>query len=102
MKPNLWALVVACVLTGIIITAGCSGKAPTQERQYDIHGTVVEVSGGQLKLDHEAIPGYMGAMQMTFPVSKPELLQGLKPGDHVHGQLKVTDGQPVITELSKG
>jgi len=102
MKPNPLAFVFACLLTGIIVTAGCSGKASTQERQYAIHGTVVDVSGGQLKIDHEAIPGYMGAMQMTFPVSKPELLQGLKPGDHVHGQLKVSDGQPVITELNKG
>ena len=81
--------------------AGCNSDSSPAARQYSLHGEVVEVSGGQLKIDHEAIPGYMGAMQMSFPVSKPELFQGLQAGDHVHGQLSVTGGQPIVTELSK-
>ena len=80
---------------------GCDGSSSPAARQYSLHGKVVEVSGGQLQIDHEAIPGYMGAMQMTFPVSKPELLQGLQAGDHVHGQLSVTGNQPIVMELSK-
>jgi len=101
MKPYRFTLTVACLLAGLGMIGGCSGKTAKEERQYAIQGTVLDVSGGQLKIDHAAIPGYMGAMQMSFPVSKPELLQGLKAGDHVHGQLKVSDGQPVITELTK-
>ena len=85
----------------VCVSVGCDGRSPPVARQYSLHGEVVEVSGGQLKIDHEAIPGYMGAMQMTFPVSRPELLQGLQAGDHVHGQLTVTGGQPIVTELSK-
>lgn len=84
---------------GIVLLAGCSGSATKEERNYPIHGTVVDVLDGRLKIDHQAIPGYMGAMQMTFPVSPPELLSGLKAGDHVHGRLNVVDGQPVISQL---
>jgi len=101
MKPSFFVRIICGVLVGVSCFSGCGDKASNGERQYAIHGTVLDVAGGQLKIDHAAIPGYMGAMQMTFPVSKPELLQGLKAGDHVHGQLKVPDGQPVITELSK-
>ncbi len=85
----------------VSLLVGCGGNSSPAARQYPLHGKVVEVSGGQLKIDHEAIPGYMGAMQMTFPVSKAELLHGLQAGDHVHGQLTVTGGQPIVTELSK-
>lgn len=85
----------------VSVLVGCDGGSSPAARQYPLHGEVVEVSGGQLKIDHEAIPGYMGAMQMTFPVSQPVLLQGLQAGDHVHGQLSVTGGQPIVTELSK-
>ena len=101
MKSHL-LLVAACSLVlGISLLVGCGGSTKKEERTYSLHGTVVEVTGGQVKIDHEAIPGYMGAMQMTFAVSRPELLQGLKAGDHVHGQLRVDGGQPVITQLGK-
>ena len=85
----------------VILLVGCSGGATKEERTYPIHGTVVEVVDGRLKIDHQAIPGYMSAMQMTFPVTRPELLNGLKAGDHVHGKLNVVDGQPVVSQLSK-
>ena len=54
-----------------------------------------------MTLDHEAIPGYMGAMKMSFPVAKPELLSGIKAGDHVHGRLNADGSQPVLDELTK-
>jgi Cu/Ag efflux protein CusF len=101
MKPHLSLMAACCLTIGIGLVAGCSGGSPKEERTYPIHGTVVEVVDGQLKIDHAAIPGYMGAMQMTFPVSRSELLQGLKAGDHVQGQLQVTGGQPMITQLGK-
>lgn len=102
MRSLFLSLVAFYSFFGAGLFVGCSGNAPKEERNYPIHGTVVEVLDGRLKIDHQAIPGYMGAMQMTFPVSRPELLNGLKAGDQVHGQLNVVDGQPVISQLGKG
>ena len=101
MRSLFLSLVAFHAFFGAGLFVGCSGNVPKVDRNYPIQGTVVEVVDGRLKIDHQAIPGYMGAMQMTFPVSSPELLSGLKSGDHVHGQLNVIDGQPVISQLGK-
>ena len=39
-------------------------------------------------LEHNDIPGIMEAMSMSYPVERPELLQGLKIGDSVIFTLK--------------
>jgi protein SCO1/2 len=85
----------------LAFVVGCGGDTTKKEREYPIRGRVVDVGQDQIKIDHEAIPGYMGAMQMSFPVAKPELLQGISAGDQVHGQLSVADGGPQITQLQK-
>ena len=101
MKPRPLFFAVYCVVFGTALVLGCGGGSTTKERTYPIHGRVVEVGKDQIKLDHEAIPGYMGAMEMNFSVAKPELLQGLNAGDRVQGQLSVGDGPPTITQLQK-
>jgi Cu/Ag efflux protein CusF len=57
----------------------------TQLQRYDLKGKVVSVdkSGKKLTVDHEAIPGFMGAMTMPYPVKDEHLLDNLSPGDHV-------------------
>jgi Cu/Ag efflux protein CusF len=57
----------------------------TQLQRYDLKGKVVSVdkSGKKLTVDHEAIPGFMGAMTMPYPVKDEHLLEHLSPGDHV-------------------
>jgi protein SCO1/2 len=101
MKSRLIFTTVCCAIFGMALVLGCGGDTTKQEREYPIHGRVVEVSKDQVKLDHEAIPGYMGAMVMSFPIAKPELLEGLTAGDRVQGKLSVGDGPPVITQLQK-
>ena len=38
---------------------------------------------GRLVVDHEAIKGFMAAMEMSYPVAPPSLLDGLKSGDKI-------------------
>jgi len=38
---------------------------------------------GRLIVDHEAIPGFMAAMEMSYQVTPPSLLDGLKSGDKI-------------------
>ncbi len=37
----------------------------------------------RLIVDHEDIPGFMAAMTMNYAGTRPQLLQGLRPGEHV-------------------
>ena len=48
-------------------------------------GTVIAVvpAKAQLVVEHEDIPGFMGAMTMGYPVTPPSLLHKLKAGDTV-------------------
>ena len=48
------------------LLASC-GTAP---ERYELEGSVVsvDIEGAQVSVNHKAIPGFMGAMTMSFPV----------------------------------
>jgi Cu/Ag efflux protein CusF len=48
-------------------------------------------------VDHEEIPGVMAAMEMSYPVDPPSLLDGLTPGDRVQFTLDVASSK--VTSL---
>jgi Cu/Ag efflux protein CusF len=98
MRPLLMTLVVALVCLAFV---GCRQGDADKEKIYDIKGKVVSVDDAKksVKLDHEDIPGFMKAMEMSFEVENAKLLDGLKAGDQVQGKLKVKSGTQLITEL---
>jgi protein SCO1/2 len=88
----------------VTFTTGCSkSDQPAKDKMYDVKGKVVTVNveKGKVTLDHEAIPGLMGAMTMPFDVENAKLLDGLKAGDQVHGKLKVQGSNYTLVELMK-
>lgn len=94
------------VLLLSLAVAGCKNdkdSSTPKEKVYDVKAKVVAVDSDKksVTLDHEDIPGLMKAMQMKFSVEDAKVLEGIKPGDEVHGKLKVKDGTNVITELHK-
>ncbi len=52
---------------------------------YEMKGKVVAVDkeGKKLTVDHQDIPGFMGAMTMPYPVKDAALLDPLSPGDQI-------------------
>jgi protein SCO1/2 len=67
---------------------GChrSSSTPTStSKQYPIRATVVAIDAqdGQVTLQHEAIPGLMEAMTMSYPVTDRSALSELHPGDKI-------------------
>lgn len=73
------ALVVAgCLLA----TAGCDGARDPAIGRHAAHGIVEDVDreNAQVLIDHEAVPGLMGAMTMNFTVPDPALLARLRRG----------------------
>jgi Cu/Ag efflux protein CusF len=66
----------------------------TEPQRYDLKGKVVSIdkAGKKLTVDHEAIPGFMGAMTMAYPVKDEHLLDNLSPGDQVTAKVVSTSG----------
>ena len=83
----------------VVALVGCQPRV----REYNIKGAVValDTSAKTVELDHEAIPGAMRAMRMTYPVADAKLLEGLKVGDSVRGVIRVERQSYAITSLQK-
>jgi protein SCO1/2 len=67
----------------------------TQAQRFDLKGKVVSIdkAGKRLTVDHEAIPGFMGAMTMAYPVKDERLLDNLAPGDPVTAKVVSTGSE---------
>lgn len=67
----------------------CTSPAVAEESAASgvFHGVgivkAVDSAKGWLTLDHKAIDGFMGAMEMMYRVEPPRLTAGLKVGDRV-------------------
>jgi protein SCO1/2 len=58
-------------------------------KQYPIRGVVVgtDAAKGEVSLNHEAIPGLMGAMTMSYTLKDPSVLSELHAGDRITATL---------------
>jgi Cu/Ag efflux protein CusF len=63
------------------------------EKHYPFTGRVVAVSASDhaATIDGAAIPNYMGAMTMDYPIKSEEDLKKLKPGDIISATVNVDD-----------
>jgi protein SCO1/2 len=91
-------LLFALALVGALALAGCGGKGSGQSqggRRYHLKGKVVQVDKAQqhLVIDHEEIPGFMGAMTMPYPVADAATLERVSPGDQITADVVVGDNQ---------
>jgi protein SCO1/2 len=70
-------------------------SAPQAQQRYDLTGKVVAIDkpGKRVTVDHEAIPGFMGAMTMAYPVKDEHQLDRIAPGDRITAKVvSTTDG----------
>jgi protein SCO1/2 len=81
-------------VAALITLSACkkSSSAPQQSatQQYPVRGVVVSVdtAGGEIVLNHEAIPGLMEAMTMSYKVEDPAAFSELHPGDRITATLE--------------
>ena len=82
----LWFLALGILAVLVALLSGCGPK------EYEVTGVIKEVrtAGPDVVVRHDAIPGYMDAMTMPFPVRDASVLTGLQPGDAVKFRLSVT------------
>src|ERR1700730_15841384 len=76
-------------------TAAPAQSQQSQPQRYDLTGTVVSIdkSGTKLTVDHQAIPGFMGAMTMAYAVKDEHQFDNLSPGDQVTAKVVSNGGE---------
>ena len=82
-----------CAVTLVLslLAASCHGTPSKQVRRYHLKGTIIQVDKAQqhLVVNHEAIPGFMAAMAMPYPVADARTLDQLSPGDQITADVVV-------------
>ncbi len=90
--------------------AGCGANPPAgtaaqnatpaqgQEKRYALKGTIVMIDRPQkhLLIDHEAIPDFMAAMTMPYPVVDDATLDRVMPGDQITADVVVYGDPPML------
>ena len=93
-------LVLALMAVGL-----AAGAAVAQETAatgiFAGHGVVKAVAPGTgwLTLDHDAIKGFMCAMEMMFQVKSPDLSKNLHPGDVI--DFKIDAARYTIVDVKR-
>lgn len=84
----------------LFLVSGChSSPAPDQQssavpgvKVYHLRGKVMNTNPatGEVTVDHEAIPGFMGAMTMPYKLKDPSIMSELHPGDVITADVLVS------------
>ena len=66
-----------------LLAAGCASEPPAETVAVRAVYEKTVFDGAAATFDHEAIPDLMDAMRMDLPITSPDLVAGLRPGDKV-------------------
>src|SRR5688572_21364245 len=110
MMYRWFGVLSACALIFLVSCTREAGNAPTasvtsgsRTQVFQVTGVVIELDpdGKNVKIKHEEIPGYMGAMTMLFEARPTNELSGLAAGDTVSFRMSVTDTDGWIDRIKK-
>jgi protein SCO1/2 len=94
MRHAYTAALLLTTFAAAVASSGChrTANAPmakTDPHAYPVRGTVVSTDAptGSLTLKHQAVPGLMSAMTMTYHLVDPSALSELHPGDLISAKL---------------
>jgi protein SCO1/2 len=85
-------------------TPASGPAAAVQTNQYKAEGVVkvINPKGPAIEIDHGDVEGLMPAMQMEFPVTDANLLNGLAVNDRIDFTIEnATDGMKVVAIKKK-
>ncbi len=73
----------------------CRNSNNPSERRYHLEGTIVSVDQlkQELEVNHKDIPGFMGAMTMSYPAKPPLILTQVAAGDQIKAEVVVNGGE---------
>ena len=94
---------ILTLLAGVAFGA-LAPRVARAESHYAATGRVVSFTqdGGTVSIAHDAIPGVMGAMTMSFTARAPSQLTGIAVGDRVRFAFTVTDdGRRLLDRIER-
>lgn len=105
MKEKVQNLIILMICLPIfVLGAACNKSSPqpavttppqvtTNAKRYALKGKIVSIDkrAKMANIDAEAIPGFMDAMIMPYPVKPETDLDKLQPGDLITGDIVVQD-----------
>ncbi|MFZ0963484.1 MAG: SCO family protein [Terriglobia bacterium] len=88
-------------LSMALALAACQTEKPLPQQHFDLRGKVIAVnkSEGTVTLAHEAIPGYMAAMTMDYPIKDKWVFDVLKPGQTITATLVVASDRAWLQDI---
>ena len=106
-------VIIVCAL--LIVTAACHQQASNKtatptgpaaavaSNQYKGVGVVKHINAKPpaIEIDHGDIEGLMPAMQMEFPVTDPNLLNGIAVNDRIDFTIEATKGEMKVIAIKK-
>jgi protein SCO1/2 len=74
--------------------ASRAATSAAEIKRYELKGRVVSIdkSAKRMTVDHEAIPGFMGAMAMPYPVKDEHALDEVSAGDQITAKVVSSGG----------
>ncbi|HWC65277.1 MAG TPA: MauE/DoxX family redox-associated membrane protein [Thermoanaerobaculia bacterium] len=88
----------------LLLSAGCRPSPPAApaRSEHALRGVITAIDAGrrEITVRHEAIPGYMAAMTMPYPVDPSVRLDALRPGDAITARLVVEGPRSRLDEIS--
>ena len=92
---------ILAILLAVLICCG-EGHAPA-EKVYTLKGTIVsrDPHDNTLRIDHEAVPGFMDAMTMDYSVRGAKVAQLPQDRTRVEARLHVSDDGYWLTDVKK-
>ena len=96
-RKLLFALCLVVLLSGCRqnsspekVATPSSSPSTGSRQDISVRAKVVSVKGPDVMLDHEAVPGFMGAMTMSYKLKDPSVGSELHPGDRITATFLVT------------
>jgi protein SCO1 len=85
---------IIVIVVALILCIACTrGTKAAPEKHYQLSGKVVSLNGKEQSaaVDAAAIPNFMEAMTMDYPVASKAEFAALHPGDRITATINVGD-----------
>ena len=91
---------ITVLAAAVLLAESCFAQTDAGKKSYMFHGQVqaVDESAKSMKVNGEAVKGWMGAMTMDYKVDDAAVLKKVKPGDRI--MATVYDGDLVLHKVA--